>query len=320
MPDDSDRPGATGAVGAEHGRSDSDGSDQQDAAGEDALRDAGRDPGTVLLTGCSSGIGRATALTFLEDDWTVFATARDAADIDDLADAGCETAVLDVTDPDAVERVIERVVAEDGRIDALVNNAGYGLFGPVEEVPTDAMAAQFDVNVYGPHRLIRAALPHMRRQGRGRIVNVSSGWGRVAVGGVGPYAASKHALEALSDSLRQEVEQYGIEVSVVEPGPVDTGFTDRAADELAALERTGAYPWFETAFEDVQAVGGGGPGAIAPTAVADAILQAATCAEPQARYTVGVPASLANLGRLLPDRVRDRVFSLARRVLVRRSG
>jgi len=285
------------------------------SAGDAASQARGRDPGTVLITGCSSGIGRATALTFLEDDWTVYATARDADDLADLAEAGCATEELDVTDPAAVRRVVDRIMQEDGRIDALVNNAGYGLFGPVEEVPTDAMADQFDVNVYGPHRLIREVLPYMRDQEHGVIVNVSSIWGRLAVAGGGSYAASKHALEALSDALRQEVDEFGIEVSVVEPGPVDSEFAERADAELDRLQPTGAYPWFESAFEDVNAIGGGGPAAVSPRAVAEVIHRAATCAEPQARYTVGVPSVLVTLGRFLPAGVRDRLFSVVRRLL-----
>ncbi|GAB3685361.1 SDR family oxidoreductase [Salinarchaeum chitinilyticum] len=280
-----------------------------------APEDSGRDPGTVLITGCSSGIGRATALTFLEDDWTVYATARDTDDLADLADAGCAIDELDVTKPADVQRVVDRIMEEDGRIDALVNNAGYGVFGPVEEVPTDVLAEQFDVNVYGPHRLIREVLPYMREQERGAIVNVSSFWGRVSFAGGGAYAGSKHALEALSDALRQEVSSFGIDVSVVEPGPVDTEFTSRAEDELDSLQPTGAYPWFESAFEDLSAIGGGGPGAVSPREVAEAIHHAASSEDPEPRYPVGVPGSVAMLGRFVPARWRDRLFSVARRVL-----
>ena len=275
----------------------------------------GRDPGTVLITGCSSGIGRATALTFLEDDWTVYATARDTDDLADLAEAGCAIDELDVTKQADVQRVVDRIMEEDGRIDALVNNAGYGLFGPIEEIPTEAMAHQFDVNVYGPHRLIREVLPYMRRQERGAIVNVSSFWGRVSYGGGGAYAASKHALEAMSESLRQEVDAFGIEVSVIEPGPVDTQFTDRAENELDELQPTGEYEWFESAFEDLSAIGGSGPAAVSPKEVAEAIHHAASCDDPEPRYPVGVPGSVAMLGRFLPARWRDRVFSLVRRIV-----
>ena len=286
-------------------------------AAEVTREEGGRDPGTALVTGCSSGIGRATALTFLADDWTVYATARNRDDLTDLSEAGCEIAALDVTDDADVARVVDRVIAEDGRIDCLVNNAGYGQFGPLEELPVEALHRQFDVNVYGPHQLIRAILPHMREQGRGRIVNVSSASGRVSFPGGGAYCGAKFAVEAISDALRGELEEFGIDVVVVEPGPVETEFTDRAETQLDALERTGEYEWFYRIFEDTQAFGGGGPGAVAPEAVADAILQAATCADPQPRYPVGTVASVAGVVRYVPDRIRDRAFGLARRFLSR---
>lgn len=277
---------------------------------------AGRDPGTVLITGCSSGIGRSTALTFLEDDWTVYATARDIEDLADLEDAGCETAGLDVRSEGQIEQVVERVIDEDGRIDALVNNAGYGLFGPVEEVSTENFERQLDVNLLGPHRIVRAALPHMRRQGRGVIVNVSSVLGRVALPGTGPYSASKFGLEALSDSLRAEVDDHGLEVVLIEPGPVETAFGERASEAVEdARERTGAYEWFDSAFEDYGLFGGNGPGAVPPREVADAIHHAATCPDPQPRYQVGAPASLGSLGRFVPDRYRDQLVGLARRLV-----
>lgn len=287
----------------------------QDPVVEEADPDSGRDPGTALITGCSSGIGRATALTFREDDWTVYATARDESTLEDLADVGCETAELNVTAPGEIERVVDRVVDEDGRIDALVNNAGYGQFGPVEEVPPTAVRRQFAVNVFGPHRLIRAVLPQMRRQESGTIVNVSSVAGRVSFPGGGVYAGSKFAIEAISDALRSEVEEFGIDVAVVEPGPVESEFNERAESEVEELDRSGEYGWFDSMFEDASAFGGGGPGAIPPEDVADAIHQAASCADPRSRYVVGVPASIAVLARYLPDRARDRLFSVARRVM-----
>lgn len=279
-----------------------------------SMDDGGRDPGTTLITGCSSGIGRATALTFLEDDWTVFATARNTDDLAELKELGCHTAQLDVTDEDEIRRVINRVVADDGRIDCLINNAGYGQLGPVEEVPTRALHEQFEVNLYGPHRLIRAVLPTMREQEHGRIVNVSSVVGRIAPPGHGAYSSSKFALEGLSDSLRAEVAEHGIEVTLVEPGPVDTPFTDRATREVDELERSGAYEWFYDLFEDTRLLGGGGPGAVPPERVAEVIHQAGTCSRPRPRYPVGTIARVGQLGRFLPAQYRDRIFQFALRL------
>jgi NAD(P)-dependent dehydrogenase (short-subunit alcohol dehydrogenase family) len=276
---------------------------------------------TVLITGSSSGIGRATAEAFLDEEWRVYATARNPADVQTLGDrAGCTVATLDVTDDGDVERVVDRVVDEAGRVDCLVNNAGFGQFGPVEDVPVEAVHRQFDVNVYGPHRLTRAVLPHMREREDGTIVNVSSVAGRVAFPGGGAYCGSKFALEAMSDALRAEVQGKGIDVVVVEPGPVRSGFRDRAEREVTAdgetpaVERSGAYDRFYELFEDARLVGGDGPGSIAPERVADDVVNAASATKPRARYRTGTVARLGVLGRFVPDAMRDAAFSLLERL------
>jgi NAD(P)-dependent dehydrogenase (short-subunit alcohol dehydrogenase family) len=268
------------------------------------------EPHTVIITGCSSGIGRATAEAFLEEDWEVYATARNPADIEALGERGCAIATLDVTEDDDIERVVDRVLDDHGHVDCLVNNAGYAQFGPIEDVPADAVADQFDVNVYGPHRLTRAVLPHMRRRREGTIINVSSAAGRVSFPGGGVYCGSKFALEAMTDALRAEVDEYGVDAVLVEPGPVDTGFTDRADDQLDRLDRSGAYESFYETFEDTQAIGGGGPGAVGPERVADAIVNAASATQPDSRVPVGLFARVGTLGRFVPDRLRDRTFGL----------
>jgi NAD(P)-dependent dehydrogenase (short-subunit alcohol dehydrogenase family) len=271
-------------------------------------------PKTVLITGCSSGIGHATAEAFLDEEWEVYATARNPADVETLGDRGCTIAKLDVTADDDVERVVDRVLEEQGRIDCLVNNAGYAQFGPIEDVPVDAVKAQFDVNVYGAHRLTRAVLPHMRRRREGTIVNVSSAAGRVAFPGGGVYCGSKFALEAMTDALRAEVAEYGVDAVLVEPGPVETAFTERAARELDGIERSGAYESFYDLFEDTQAIGGGGPGAVSPARVAEDVLNAASSTKPPSRVPVGALARASVLGRFLPDRLRDRLFALRERL------
>jgi NAD(P)-dependent dehydrogenase (short-subunit alcohol dehydrogenase family) len=285
---------------------------------------------TVLITGCSSGIGRAAARAFLDEGWTVYATARNPADIETLGDAGCELATLDVTDQSDIDRVVDRILDEEGAVDALINNAGYGQFGPVEDVPTEKVHEQFDVNVYGPHRLIRAVLPGMRRERDGTIVNVSSVAGRVSFPGGGVYSGSKFAVEALSDALRNEVAEFGIDVVVVEPGPVRTSFSERAVREApgsgseadangdadaddAGLERTGAYEAFYALFEETQLVGGDGPGAVDPEGVADAIVNASSATQPPARVQPGTVARVGVLARFLPDSVLDAGYDFARK-------
>ncbi|WP_050034131.1 SDR family oxidoreductase [Halorubrum halophilum] len=289
---------------------------------------------TVLITGCSSGIGRASARAFLDEGWTVYATARNPADIETLGEAGCELATLDVTDQSDIDRVVDRILDEEGAIDALINNAGYGQFGPVEDVPTAKVHEQFDVNVYGPHRLIKAVLPGMRRERDGTIVNVSSVAGRLSFPGGGVYSGSKFAIEALSDALRNEVAEYGIDVVVVEPGPVKTNFSKRAEREAGAgnadgeadagetdgsgtddggLDRSGAYEEFYELFEDTQLIGGDGPGAIEPEVVAAAIVNAASATQPPARVQPGTAARIGVLARFLPDAVLDRGYEFVRK-------
>ncbi|WP_336021804.1 SDR family oxidoreductase [Halobellus salinisoli] len=299
-------------------------------------------PKTALITGCSSGIGRAAALAFLEEDWCVYATARNPADIETLGEKGCRIATLDVTDGDDVDRVVDRVVEEEGHISCLVNNAGFGQMGPLEDVPTEQVHRQFEVNVYGPHRLIRAVLPHMRAQEDGTIVNVSSAAGRVSFPGGGVYSGSKFALEAMSDALRNEVDEYGIDVAVIEPGPVETSFAERverevngdgensdgtdtdagdadtsagdANESIAGIERSGAYESFYDLFSETQLIGGDGLGAISPERVAEDIVDAASSTKPRARYQPGTAARVAVLARHLPSRWLDTAYRYLRKL------
>ena len=271
---------------------------------------------TVLITGCSSGIGRATAALFADEGWVVYATARDEADLAPLADRGCHTDELDVTVAADVERVVDRIVEEQGHLDCLVNNAGYGQYGPLEDVPADELGRQFDVNVYGPHRLARAVLPHMREAEDGTIVNVSSVSGRLSVPGSGAYSASKHALEAMSDALRGEVEGFGVDVAVVEPGPVATNFGERSREEASeGLDRReDVYGWVYEAVEDGRFLAGSAPFAAEPEDVAAVIHEAAETTDPHARYPVGQAARYMLLARFLPDGLRDFAIRIVRRL------
>jgi NAD(P)-dependent dehydrogenase (short-subunit alcohol dehydrogenase family) len=267
----------------------------------------------ALITGCSSGIGDATARSLLDEEWTVVATARDTTDITDLAGAGCDAVELDVTKPAQCENVVDDVVERHGRLDCLVNNGGYAQLGPLEDVPTRSVHRQFDVNVYGPHRLVRAALPHMRHRGDGTIVNVSSVAGRVATPGMGAYNGSKFALEGMSDALRGEVAQYGVDVVLVEPGPVETSFAERAESHVERLDSRGAYENIYEFFEDASAVNG--VGAVPPERVADVITEAAVSTDPEARYPVAKPGKYGVMARFLPESWLDSLYGLALKYL-----
>ncbi len=187
----------------------------------------------VLITGCSSGIGRATALRLAAGGWSVWATARRPEAIADLADAGCRTLALDVTDEASMEAAVAQVRDAAGAVGVLVNNAGYSQSGAVESVPLEAARRQFDTNVFGLARLTQLVLPGMREQRWGKVVNIGSMGGRLTFPGGGWYHATKYALEALSDALRFEVRGFGVDVILVEPGLITTEFASAANAALA---------------------------------------------------------------------------------------
>jgi len=197
----------------------------------------------ILVTGCSSGIGRATAVEASRRGHRVHATARDASSLEGIAGLpGVSVGVLDVTDPASVAAAVASAVAAMGRLDALVNNAGVAQYGAVEEVSANEWQDQFAVNVFGALEAIRAVLPAMRAAGGGTIVNVSSVGGRIAIPFAAPYCSSKHALEAISDCLRIEVEGFGVRVVVVEPGPIETQYAAKArASVEPKLRKPGPY-------------------------------------------------------------------------------
>ena len=204
------------------------------------------DTKAVLITGCSSGIGHETARHLAAKGHRVYATARRPEAIADLAGAGCETLACDVTDEASMKACVEAVEAAEGAVHALVNNAGYSQSGAVETVPMSSVRRQFETNVFGLLRMCQLALPGMRRRGQGRIVNVSSMGGKLTFPGGGIYHATKHAVEALSDAMRFEVRGFGVDVVVIEPGLIKTGFADAAVGSMAENE-DGPYAEFNAA-------------------------------------------------------------------------
>ena len=197
----------------------------------------------VLITGCSSGIGWATAERLSRRGWTVYATARNVEEISPLAQSGCRLLPLDVTDEESMRHAVEEVERIEGAVGVLINNAGYSQSGAIEEVPMEKVRRQFETNVFGLVRMCQLALPGMREQGFGKIVNLSSMGGRLTFPGGGFYHASKHAVEAVSDALRFEVRDFGVDVVVIEPGLIRTGFAQTAVGSMG--EGSGPYAGFE---------------------------------------------------------------------------
>lgn len=243
----------------------------------------------VLITGCSSGIGRVTALYLLSRGHTVFATSRDVSTMDGLAAAGAVVRTLDVTDEESAAKVIAEIEAEHGSVGALVNNAGYAEYGPVETVSLDRTRDQFETNFFGLARMCQLVLPGMRRAGRGRIVNMSSVGGRIAFPGGGVYNASKFAVEALSDALRFEVEPFGVAVSVIEPNLIrDTRFDQHVSESMSRnTDESGPYEALRQSVVDQLRRCFSAPRmASPPTAVAAAVDRALTDRRPKTRYLI----------------------------------
>jgi NAD(P)-dependent dehydrogenase (short-subunit alcohol dehydrogenase family) len=280
----------------------------------------------ALVTGCSSGIGRATAERLAASGWTVYATARRPETLGGLEARGCCTLALDVTDEGSMRAAVEAVEGEHGAVGVLVNNAGYSQSGAVETVPMEKVRDQFETNVFGLVRLCQLVLPAMRRQRAGKIVNLSSMGGRLVFPGGGFYHATKYAVEAISDALRFEVKAFGVDVILIEPGLIKTAFGstasggvseagERSGDEASGRGRgEGDYAQFnahvaratESVYEKGSPMGRlGGP----PEAVAKVIEKAVSARRPRARYTVTPSAKLLLAQRaLLPDRGWDAVM------------
>ena len=267
----------------------------------------------VLITGCSSGIGRASALRLVRAGWTVYATARRAETLAELADAGAHTLALDVTEEDSMRAAVDAVRAREGAVGVLVNNAGYSQGGALETLSLEALRRQFETNVFGLVRLTQLVLPGMREQRWGRIVNVGSMGGRLTFPGGGAYHATKYALEAVSDALRFEVAGFGVAVTLLEPGLITTqfGHTATATIEQAAVPPDDEDPYaaFNAAVGAITAGAYEGPmrrlGA-GPERVAAAIERAIGREHPPARVVVTPSAHLMiNTRRVLGDRAWD---------------
>jgi NAD(P)-dependent dehydrogenase (short-subunit alcohol dehydrogenase family) len=264
----------------------------------------------VLVTGCSTGIGRATALRFAEKGWTTYATARRVETLRELEQAGCRVLALDVCEEDSMVAAVKEVEREEGAVGVLVNNAGYSLTAPIEEAPMDEVRRQFETNVFGLVRMAQLVLPGMRAQGWGRLLNVSSMGGKLTFPGMGFYHGTKYAVEAISDALRYEVRPFGVKVVVIEPGLIKTSLGDTTTGHAAeALDAASPYATFHAKVVDRVAgsyEGAMGMMATGPETVARTIERAAASSRPRPRYIITAGAKALRATRVvLPDRAWD---------------
>lgn len=266
----------------------------------------------VLITGCSSGIGRATAEHLAGRGHTVYATARRLDSIRELESSGCRLLELDVTDEESMQRAVAEVEQAEGAVGVLVNNAGYSQSGAVESVSMEAVRRQFETNVFGLVRMCQLVLPGMRRQGWGRIINLSSMGGRLVFPGGGFYHGTKFAVEAISDALRYEVKGFGVDVVIIEPGLIKTEFGNAAMGSLTEEGSEGPYAEFNAAVGARTAGAYDESGGLArlgagPEAVAKAIER--SIRRPRSRRPVTASARLLlGVRRLLPDAMWDRTM------------
>ena len=269
---------------------------------------------SVLITGCSSGIGLSVAEGLGERNYRVFATARTAEDVERLATAGFESLQLDLTDSDSIRSAVDDILGRtNGTLDALFNNGAYGQPGAVEDLSREVLREQFETNLFGWHELTNLVLPVMRRQGHGRIIQNSSVLGFVALRYRGAYNASKYALEGLTDTLRLELAGTGIHVSLIEPGPITSRFRDNAFKAYQRNINPEGSP-HEDMYRRMEArltkKGPAVPFTLPPEAVLKKVIHALESNRPKARYYVTFPTYLFGfLKRVLSDRMLDRVLN-----------
>jgi NAD(P)-dependent dehydrogenase (short-subunit alcohol dehydrogenase family) len=266
----------------------------------------------ALVTGGSSGIGEATAVKLQELGFTTYAAARRVQRMEHLTKSGIRPLEMDVTDDQSMASGIKHILAADGRIDVLVNGAGYGSYGALEDVPLSEARSQFEVNVFGAARLTQLVLPQMREQHSGTIVNITSMGGKIYTPLGAWYHATKFALEALSDCLRMEVKPFGINVVVIEPGGIRTEWGGIAADKLRTVSGTGPYADQASAVADSLTSEKNRRRQSPPTVIADTVAKAVTTRRPKTRYAVGYGAKpLIFMHNVLPDRTFDALMRRA---------
>jgi len=269
---------------------------------------------TIIITGCSSGIGAYCAEALHSQGWRVFATARKDGDIAALKTKGMEAYYLDYTEPQSIANLVDEVLRQtDGKLDALFNNGAYAQPGAIEDLPVEALRQQFEANFFGWHDLTRRVVPVMRRQGHGRIVHCSSILGLVPMKWRGAYVASKFALEGLMLAQRMELEGSGVDVSLIEPGPIASQFTYNAASHARAnidMEASVHRELYQRQMAKLESGGTKSKNKLGPEAVYAVLLHALEAPRPRPHYVVTRPAKLGSLARrLMPARWLYRMLS-----------
>jgi NADP-dependent 3-hydroxy acid dehydrogenase YdfG len=250
----------------------------------------------ALVTGASSGIGRATTQLLAAEGYYVFAAARRIGRLEELRSDHIEPIELDVTDETAIHELVANVVLSRGRIDVLVNNAGFGQLGTIECVSMDAAHRQLEVNVFGYARFMQAVLPQMRKQKSGHIVNITSVMGRISTPGFGWYAASKHAVEALTDAVRGEVMDFGIKVVLIAPGLIKTEFVTKQLELLKTVAHPPAYQKILKGLHHLLANEPKSPG---PSIIAQAVLDSVIDSNPPVRHALPLDSKMSVAARWL---------------------
>jgi short-subunit dehydrogenase len=262
----------------------------------------------ALITGASSGMGKDFSLRLLDEGYIVYGVARRIERMSDIEGAGGHTIKLDITDDSSIVATVDQIIKEQGRIDVLINNAGYGSYGAIEDVPIEEAKRQFEVNIFGLARLTQLVLPHMRKNNFGKIINISSIGGKIYSPIGGWYHATKHALEGLSDCLRFETKQFGIDVIIIEPGGIESEWGGIALD--AAMECSGSTAYSETAkgFKKIMETF---KKQASPKVITDLVMKALRAKKPKTRYSAGTAAKpMLFMRKILSDRMFDKLFYL----------
>ena len=263
----------------------------------------------VIVTGASAGLGKDFATALIQEGATVYACARRLDKMNDLKKMGIYTVKMDITQDADIVQVVEKVIKEQGRIDCLINNAGYGVYGSAEEVSLNDARQQFEVNLFGLARITQLCLPHMREKKSGRIINISSAGGKVYSPMGSWYHASKYALEGWSDTLRLEVAKFNIDVVLIEPGLIQTEFMDVMINPLVKRSSSGPYAGICSRF--IHAFQNAMKFPSKPSVITELVLHAAKAPKPKTRYVAGKFAHIAIFFRwLLSDRLLDRLIMI----------